>query len=120
MEERRKFVRLDTRLEAAYAVLPSGQKLKGTTKDIGGSGICLFTDSVLASGTRLQVALTLPGREQPVHFIGEVVWSEAYEVIAKNERRRAVETGLRFVEITPQDQQGVMQHVILNVQPPQR
>ena len=119
MEERRTFVRLDTRLEATYAVLPAGQKTGVVTKDIGGGGICLFTDTVLIAGTRLQVAMKLPGSEQAVNFVGEVVWSEAYEVIGKTERRRAVETGLRFVEIAPADQQAVMQHVILNVsQPP--
>ncbi len=119
MEERRRFVRLDTRLEISYSVLPSGASQRSVTKDIGGGGICLFTDHTLASGTQLQVAMKLPGREEPVHFIAEVMWSEPYEVIGKTERRRAVETGVRFVEIAPKDQEAVMQHVILNVQPHQ-
>ena len=116
MEERRKFVRLDTRLDVTYTIVQSGQTKQAVTKDIGGGGICLFTEQILPPGTRLQVAMKLPNAEQPVHFIGEIVWSEPYEVIGKAVRRRAVEAGVRFVEIAPKDQASVMQHVILNLQ----
>ncbi len=116
MEERRKFVRLDTRLNVTYTVLPTGTAEQTVTKDIGGGGICVFTDRVLSSGTRLQVAMRMPGQEQPVNFLAEVMWSEQYEMIGKGEHRRAVETGIRFIEIAPMDQQAVLQHVILNLQ----
>ena len=117
MEERRKFVRLDTRLNASYTVLPAGTSQRTVTKGVGGGGVCFFTERVLPPGSRLQVALKLPETEQPVNFIAEVVWSELYEVIGKEERRRAVETGVRFVEIAPKDQDAVMRHVILSLQP---
>lgn len=117
MEERRKFVRLDTRLDLKYTVLPAGTASASVTKDISAGGICLFTDQVLETGQQLQVSLTLPGREQPVNFTGEVVWCEAYEVIGQSTRQRAVEAGLRFLEIAPLDQEAVMQHVILNFKP---
>ena len=120
MEERRKFVRLDTRAEVTCTTLSTGKVERTVTKDIGGGGICLFTEHVLAPGTRLQVAMKLPGSEQLVNFIAEVVWSEAYEVVGKTERRRAVETGVRFLEIAPNDQDAVMRHVILNLQPAAR
>ena len=117
MEERRKFVRLDTRVDITCTVLPSGKVERTVTKDMSGGGICIFTENVLPPGTRLQVAMKLPGSEQPVNFIAETVWSEAYEMIGKTERRRAVETGVRFLEISPNDQDAVMQYVILNLQP---
>ena len=117
MEERRQFVRLDTRLEITCTVLSSGSAQKTTSKNIGGGGICLFTEQALDPGTRLQVAMKLPDREQPVNFIAEIVWSEPYEVIGKTERQRAVESGVRFVEISPQDRDAVMRHVILTLQP---
>ncbi len=118
MEERREFVRLDTRLEASYTALPAGTAKQTMTKNVGGGGLCVFTDQVLPPGTRLQVAMTLPGREQPVHFIAEVVWSEPYEVIGKTQRTRSVESGVRLVEIAPQDREALMQHVILSLKPP--
>jgi len=120
MEERRRFVRLDTRLDVTYTVLPAAQTQQATTKDISGGGICLFSDRALQPGDHLQVAMKLPDREAPVNFIAEVVWSESYEMIGKGGRQRSVEVGVRFVEIAPQDQDAVMQHVILSLQPPRR
>jgi len=111
---------LDTRLDVTYTVLPTAQAQHATTKDISGGGICLFSDRVLPPGDRLQVAMKLPDREQPVNFIAEVVWSEPYEVIGKGGRQRSVEVGVRFLEIAPHDQTAVMQHVILSLQPPRR
>ena len=117
MEERRRFVRLDTRVNVTYTVLPSGSPQQTTTKDIGGGGICLFSDRVLAPGTQLQTSMTLPDRERPAHFTAEVIWSEPYEVIGKSTRQRSVEVAVRFLEISPEDQEAIMRHVILTLQP---
>ena len=117
MEERRRFVRLDTRLDVNFTVLPTTQVQQTLTKDIGGGGICFFADRELKPGDRLQVSMKLPDRERPVNFTAEVVWSEAYEVIGKSGRQRSVEVGVRFLEIAPQDQEAVMQHVILSLHP---
>ena len=118
MEERRRFVRLDTRLEMEYTVLPTGSPRTTVSKDISVGGVCLFADRMLPIGTKLQVAMRLPGREQPAHFTGEVMWSEQYEVIGLAQRNKAVEVGLRFVDVSPQDHEAIMQHVILSMKPP--
>jgi len=118
MEERRKFVRLDTRLQMQCTVLPTGTTKATVSKDIGGGGICLFSDKPLTAGTRVQVAMKLPDKEQPVNFVGEVVWCDQYEVIGKAERQHSIEAGVRFVEISPQDRDAVMQYVILQMKSP--
>ena len=118
MDERRHFVRLDTRLEVNYTRLPSTEQQRSVTKDIGGGGICFFANEVLKAGDQLQVSMKLPERDQAVNFTGEVVWSEQYETIGKAERKRAIEVGIRFLEIAPKDREAVMQHIILTVQPP--
>ncbi len=117
MEERRHFVRLDTRLEVNYTVLSGTQAHKATARNVGGGGICLFANEPLKAGDRLQVAMKLPDRDKPVNFIAEVIWCEPYEVIGKTGRQRAIEVGVRFLEIAPQDQEAVMQHVILRLKP---
>ena len=117
MEERRQFVRLDTRLDMTYAVLPSGKAQRTVAKNISGGGACLFLEQSVPQGTRLQVAMKLPEREQTVDFTAEVVRCETYEMIGKTERQRAVEADVRFLEISPTDQKAVMQHVILRMQP---
>ncbi len=117
MEERRRFVRLDTRLPLTYKVLPSAQARQSFTKDIGGGGVCLFVSEPVKSGTQLEVVIKLPDRERSIVFTGEVVWCEPYEIIGKTRRERAIEAGLRFLQIAPQDQEAILRHVILNLQP---
>ncbi len=117
MEERRAFVRLDTRLPIAYRVVPSTATKKSVTKDVGGSGVCLFLDEPLKPGTPLHVEIQLPEQAQPVTFEGEVVWCEEYEVIGKTHRERAVEAGLKVTQMHPRDRQALLNHVILGLKP---
>jgi len=117
MEERRQFVRLDTRLDVTYTRLSPTETRKTVTKNISGGGICLFASERLQPGERLQVTMKLPDRAEPIRFTAETIWSEEYEVIGKTERQRSVEVGVRFLEIAPADQQAIMRHVILSVQP---
>jgi len=118
MEERRRFVRLDTQLKVKYTVLPQTEARPTVTKDISGGGICFFADEMLQPGTTLQVEMTLPDRDTPAPFTAEVIWCEPYEVIGKTKRERAIEVGVRFVEVAPVDQKAIMNHVILNLKPP--
>ena len=120
MEERRRFVRLDVYLDVSYSVLPDSQPRYSVTKDVGAGGFCLVTDEPLKPGTRLQVSLKLPERGTPVVCVGEVAWSEAYEIVTKTGSRRSVETGVRFIEIAAEDREVVMRHVILKLQPTRR
>ena len=117
MEERRQFVRLETRLNTTCTTLPSGKVRQTVAKNISGSGVCLFLEQPIPTGTHVQVSMKLPDREQPVDFTAEVVSCETYEMIGRTERQQAIEAGLRFVEISPTDQEAVMQHVILQLQP---
>ena len=119
MEERREFVRLDTRMDVAYSVLSSQQPTRVVTKNISGGGICFFSDRVLRPGTRLQVTMKLPDREEPLRFMAEVAWSEQYEMIGKAQRQRSVEVGVQLLDISPQDRDAIMQHVILTIKSPQ-
>jgi c-di-GMP-binding flagellar brake protein YcgR len=111
MEERRRFVRCDTRQEAAYTVLPAGASRATLTKDVSGGGFCLITDKPLVPGTQLQIAVKLPGREQPVNAIAEVVWSESSEVTGKAGPQRSVQTGVRCAEIAPADRDALLECV---------
>ena len=118
MEERRRFVRLDTRLPVAYRLLPSAQPEATVTSDIGGGGVCLFLSEPLRPGTRLQVEIKPPDREQPIRFTAEVVWCEEYETISKTRRDRSIEAGVKFIQIEDDDQQAILSHVILSLKPP--
>ena len=111
MEEQRRFVRLETRVDVAYTVLPSGTSQRTVTKDLSGGGVRFFTETPLAPGTQLQMALALPGREQPVNALAQVVWSEQHELVGKADRQRSAENGAKFVEIAPADQEALTQFI---------
>ena len=116
MDERRQFVRLDTRLAVTYRVLPKAPTVSATTKDISGGGLCVLLDEPLKIGTAVQIEIALPDRKRPIAFTGEVVWCEQYRVIGKSQQYQSVMAGVKFVKIRPTDQQAIMQHVILSMQ----
>lgn len=118
MEERRRFVRLNARLPVTYLILPSGTRQHSTTKNLGGGGISFYAEKALRSGTHLQMALTLPDREEPAHFTAEVTSSVQYATAGKGGSRRSVEVGVRFLEIAPKDQEAVMEYVTRHLQSP--
>ena len=107
MEERRRFVRLNARADVAYVVLPSGTTQHAVSKDVSGGGARLATDRPFLPGTQLQMAIRLPGVDEPINAIMEVVWSEQSEVVGKTDRQRSVESGAKCLEIAPKDQEAV-------------
>ena len=125
MKERREFVRLDTRIDVAIVSGESSDSKKAKSsnsqqtkiKDIGGGGLCFFADESIQPGTRLELAAKLPDHEEPLRFKVEVIWSDTYEVHGKGSHHQATEVGAKFIEITPQDQEKIMQFVILSKKP---
>ena len=117
MRERRQFVRLTTRVPVDCTVLPSGTAQRIVSKDLSGGGARLSTEHRLPSGASLQLAIHLPGRESPVNATAEVMWSEESQVTSRRERQRRVETGVRCVEITPDDQAALTQFISASLRP---
>ena len=110
MDERRKFVRIPARLPVEYALLPSGVKQATQTRDVSAGGACLVTDAPLPAETQMQVAIQVPDQE-PVNAIAQPVWTATSELVGKSHRQRTIETGVRFAEIAPQDQQRLIEYV---------
>jgi len=101
MEDRRRFVRLDTEAKTSYTVLDSGRRVASTARNTSGGGACFFTDSRLSPGTMVQVVIAFPRRT--VTFTAEVVWSGPVVVKEPNCPVLPFQTGVRFLAITPQD-----------------
>ena len=110
MEERRHFFRLPARLVVRYAIANSSASHTSVTLNTSGGGIGFFTESLLAPGTRLHVTVDFPERKQPVAFTAAVIWSGKLLLDRHDERPRAYETGVRFLEIAPKDQAFLMQY----------
>ena len=110
-------MRLRAPVETTYTVLPDGRPQRTLTKDLGVGGARLVMDKLLAPGTQLQLAIPLPGREQPVNAIAEVVWSGEVELTGRAGQRRSAEVGIRTVEIAPQDQEALTQFITEGLRP---
>jgi len=102
MVERRKFVRIGARLKANCQVLGSEEPLGTLTRNVGG-GMSIFTKRRLPTGTILGVEVFFPGRIEPVRCTGEVIWSGELITSAPAGESAGFETGLRFLDITPED-----------------
>lgn len=116
MDEKRRYVRLDTRLKITYAVLKKGEdaSLKSETKDIGGGGIRIFLQEPLPLQTFLKLDIHLPEDPQPIHCVGKIVWVEEFSVLRDEEKEKdRFEAGISFTEINPKDRNRIIKYVIL-------
>ena len=109
MEEARKQVRLTMRAEIAYVVLPSGTAQETHTHDVSATGVRLALDHALPPGTQLQIAMALPGVEEPVNAVAEIIWSHEQQLTGKTGQQRSAQAGARFAEIAPKDQEAISQ-----------
>ena len=117
MDERRKFVRLGSRFMADYRVVGKNEAHHTLTRNLGGGGISLFAESKLDPGTMLTIDLAFPDRKKSVKFTAEVVWSGALLLENKGSQPREFEIGIRFVDISPEDQKAILQYTTLGSPP---
>ena len=115
MEERRKFVRLQSRLKAKCWVLGTEEPLSSLSRNIGGGGISVFTKRRLAPGTVLGIAVHFPTRAVPIRFTGEVIWSGKLIAMTAREAATPYETGVRFLKITPDDRDFILRYAETNI-----
>jgi c-di-GMP-binding flagellar brake protein YcgR len=116
-DERRRFVRLPARLITTYQIVGSRTETASVTRDLSGGGIGFFTETLLPPGTLIKVTVRFPDREKPVAFTGEVMWSGKLIFERVEGQVRSFEAGLRFIDISPQDQAHIQKLASLG-QPP--
>ena len=118
MEERRRFVRLDARLEVNYHIIgQAGKDLPSLTRNVGGGGIGFFTESRLAPGTILEVEVEFPTHQRRVRFTGGVIWSGQLLLSSGDKSPRPFETGVRFIDIALEDREFLLHYSRGNVAP---
>lgn len=116
MDERRRYVRLDTRLKITYTILNKEKTdaQNSEAKDISGGGICIFLAEPLPSQTLLKLEISLLDDPPPITCVGKIIWVEEFSVIegGRKEKNR-YEAGIAFTEIDPKDQDRIIKYVIL-------
>ncbi|MBI4597734.1 MAG: PilZ domain-containing protein [Candidatus Omnitrophica bacterium] len=108
--ERRRFVRFTTWLDMRYAVADAAEVSSALTRNISGGGMGFFTKLRLTPGTVLKLEVKFPQRAEPVRCTAEVVWSGPLLLFGQDDAPHAYETGVRILEIAPQDQEFLIQH----------
>ena len=116
MQERRGSVRLGSWLYASYQIDGAGKAFCTLTRNIGQGGIGLFTERAFKPGTTLVVEVKLLN-EPSVTFTGRVTWSEPMFLRNRDDEPRAFETGLQFINISPDDQKRILLHTLSNPPP---
>jgi hypothetical protein len=105
MEDRRRFMRLQSWLTASYQVVGESKPLESITRNTSAGGVGFFTTSRLAPGTLLEITLAFPDQRRTIRFTGEVRWSGPLLLHGTPPNPpRAFETGVRFLRILPEDQ----------------
>jgi c-di-GMP-binding flagellar brake protein YcgR len=94
--ERRKYVRLLTPLNIAYAVSGSGNLRQGMTKNISADGLRFeTTDPDLKETTLIEIKLDIPTAPNPIHAKGKIVWRKRVSL----EDGSPFDCGVEFTEI---------------------
>lgn len=109
-EERRQFVRLSARLKTSCQVLGAEHSLSTLTKNISAGGMSLFTKARQAPGTVLGLEVYFPGRAAPIRFTARVMWSGELISGGPGPGGATYETGVRFLDIAPEDQDFMLRY----------
>ncbi len=100
MEERRKFVRLDTSVKIRYKILMSNDNQNNTnTRDLSTGGVKIEVKEPIKANTVLWLEIDLPTEADPLQAKGEVVWQEK---ISTSENI-SYEMGIKFLEMDLND-----------------
>lgn len=110
MLQRRQYIRLPARLPITYTILPvKVPPVPAVTRNTGGGGVGFFTETKLEPHIVLRICVTFPGYHRSVTFTGEVVWSGKLFLNKKDDAPHEFETGVRFIDVSPDDRAFIIQ-----------
>ncbi len=117
--ERRQFIRVRTRLTTFVTIMSTGRVQRALTRDIGGGGVCLLTETALGLGTEVKLEVQLPDREKPIACQAVVIWNRTIPppADAPEGSKPALETGMSFLQIEPKEKALLTQYAHLNAVP---
>ena len=110
MNEKRRFLRLNSTVEIQYTILGKElqEDVKTKTKNISAGGLCIIAHESLEKDYILGISIYLPGEALPITAKGRVVWIKPFQ-IGKEEQHYDV--GVEFTEIDTEDRKKIDQFV---------
>lgn len=106
MDERRKYIRFGTIIEALHRIMDRPEKLltKGLLKDLSKEGVRLNSESSLEKGSLIELELRIPGEDVPIMAFGRVAWSQKSD-------ETTFDAGIQFTKIKRGDRAKLMDFV---------
>lgn len=110
IQEKRRFIRLNTSVDVQYTVLEksSVDKLNTKSKNISSGGICIIASDKLENNDILGISIYLPGEPMPLAAKGSVAWSKPFQIGKEKEH---YDVGVEFIQINPEDRKKINQYV---------
>ena len=105
IEERRKYVRLNVKIEFTYKKkgVPGPEK-KSVTKNISLGGIQADLDASIKQGDWLELNITIPHTEKPIYCIAKIVW-------LSEETAGKITAGIKFEDIACEMKNKFMEYM---------
>jgi Tfp pilus assembly protein PilZ len=97
--EKRKFSRLEQKMQVRQKAKDSDNIEAALTQDISAGGLRIATNKALEVGTKLDIEVNIAGASRPYYAIGEVVWKQENP----NQENDKFDMGIRFVRIVSKD-----------------
>ena len=116
MAEQRRSERLSSWLHATYATGNGNKTFTTVTRNVGDGGVSLLTDRQFNQGTQLKIEVQFHNHK-PVTFTGEVRWSQPLLLSGTTSGPRAFESGIRFIDINPEDKKQILLYTVLSPSP---
>ncbi len=98
--DRRRFLRFDAPLDLEFKTLTLNPIFgKALAKDLSREGVRFDIQQNIASGTPVELCMTVPGDNLPVFATGRVAWADG------------LEAGVRLTKISQRDRTRVLEYV---------
>lgn len=108
MNERRKFLRFDTALNALCEIVHEKCKRSYKVKNVSSEGALVLTDKKFGQGTEINLSMDVPGDNVPIFAACQVAWQQE-----NPDGSGPYQTGLRFTKIDSSDRGRLLEYTYL-------
>lgn len=74
--DRRVFVRFSLQIPIRFLEIGREKEREGQVLNISANGIGFISNTRLPNNTPLKIWIEVPGRSEPLHLLGKVIWSK--------------------------------------------
>lgn len=107
MNERRRFLRFETALNAICEIVSDKIRSSHRVKNISNEGALVLLDKRFGPGTEINLSMDVPGDNIPIFASCQVAWQDS------SKDKGPYETGLKFTKIENSDKGRLLEYIYL-------